>query len=95
MPRKSTHLRTRLERERRAAKLSQTDLAKLSGEVTQATISRIEGGKLLNPSFTVLDTLARTLNRVGRRVQPGDLQPRPQPVLIKGVLQQPRKRGAA
>lgn len=94
MPRTSTRLRTRLERERRAANLTQTDLAKLA-DVEQATISRIEGGKLLRPSFAVLDLLARALTRLGRRVQAADLQPPRQPVLVKGVLHQSRKRGAA
>ena len=94
MPRKPTRIRSRLERERRAAKLTQAELAGLA-KVPQGTISKIEGGKLLRPSFTVLDKLAQTLYRMGRRVQPADLQPRPQPLLIKGALNQSRKRGAA
>ena len=94
MARKSPRIRSRLERERRAAGLTQTDLAALAN-INQATISKIESGKLLRPSFTVLDRLAQTLYRKGRRVQPADLQPRAQPLLIKGALNQSRKRGAA
>lgn len=94
MARTRNPVRTRLERERRAAKLSQLRLGRISG-VDQSIISRIEGRKLFRPSFLVLERLAHALNRNGRRLQPGDLQPRPQPVLIKGLLEQSRKRGAA
>ena len=67
----------RLKREREAAKLTQTELAKLS-RVSQSSISKIERGVLLMPSFDTLDRLTRALQRCGRRVDIRQLQPRPQ-----------------
>lgn len=91
MPRIKTRLRTRLERERRAAKLTQSDLARLA-QVTQGTVSKIEGLKLMKPGFDVLASLAWALKRCGRKVDVADLQPKRQPVLVSGLLTQSRKR---
>lgn len=94
MPRRTTTLRSRLERERRAAKLTQTDLGRLA-QVAQGTISKIEGQTMLTPSFAVLARLAWALKRRGRSVDPADLQPKRQPVLVKGLLNQPKKGAGA
>jgi transcriptional regulator with XRE-family HTH domain len=94
MPRIRARLRTRLERERRAAKLSQIDLGALAG-VTQGTISKLENQKLKRPGIDVLASLAWALNRCKRKVQAADLQPKRQPVLIQGLLAQSRKRKGA
>jgi transcriptional regulator with XRE-family HTH domain len=91
MPRIKVRLRTRLERERRAAKLTQNDLARLA-KVNQATISKIENLKSMRPGVDVLASLAWALKRCGRRVELTDLQPKRQPVLVRGLLTQPRKR---
>jgi transcriptional regulator with XRE-family HTH domain len=91
MPRIKTRLRTRLERERRAAKLTQVDLARLA-DVPQSTVSRLENLKLSRPGFDVLASLAWALKRCGRKVDLADLQPKRQPVLIRGLLTQPKKR---
>ena len=74
----------RLRKERRAAKLTQADLAQMSG-VPQSSISRMERAEILTPTYETLDRLARALRRRGRKVQPGDLNPVRQPVLVKGV----------
>jgi transcriptional regulator with XRE-family HTH domain len=74
---------TRLERERRAAKLTQTDLARLA-DVRQGTVSKLENQKLPRPGANVLASLAWALKRCGRRVSLEDLQPKSQPVLVRG-----------
>lgn len=74
----------RLRKERERAGLSQWQLSGLSG-VNQSTISKLEGGTLLAPTFETLHKLAWALNKVGRHVDPGDLQPRKQLALIKGA----------
>ena len=74
----------RLRKERNRAGLTQGQLAGLSG-VAQATISKLEGGTLLSPSYETLHKLAWALKKVGRKVEPGDLQPRKQLALIKGA----------
>jgi transcriptional regulator with XRE-family HTH domain len=81
-----------LKRERKKAKLTQTELARLSG-VSQSFISRIESGSVNGAAFEVLDLLARALKRRGCDVVPGDLQPRPQPALIKGFRAERKGRG--
>lgn len=83
-----------LRKERKAAKLSQHALAKLS-KVNQGHISKLEAGELLNPTFGTLDKLANALQRMGRDVTPMDLAPRRQPVLIKGARALRRGKGAA
>lgn len=86
----------RLRKERKAARLTQEALEALSG-VPQSSISKIERGELLRPTFDTLDRLARALQRRGRKVEARQLQPRKQPVLIKGFRsERPAKvRGAA
>lgn len=86
----------RLRKERRAAHLTQEELETLSG-VPQSSISKMERGELLFPTFDTLDRLARALQRKGRRVEARQLQPRKQPSLIKGFRsQRPLKvKGAA
>lgn len=91
MPPKSPNLRSRLEQERTAADLRQVDLARFA-HVAQSTISALENSKNLSPSFEVLSKLAWALQRCGRKVQPAELQPKRQPLLVKGLLNQPRKR---
>lgn len=91
MPRIKTRIRTRLERERRGAKLTQTDLARLA-DIRQSTISKIENLKMFRPGYDVLASLAWALKRCGRKVDAADLQPKRQPVLVSGLLTQPRKR---
>lgn len=91
MPRIKTRLRTRLERERRAAKLTQSDLARLA-DIRQGTVSRIENLKMVRPSYDLLASLAWALKRCGRKVDAADLQPKRQPVLVSGLLTQSRKR---
>lgn len=83
----------RLKRERKKAKLTQIELARFAG-VNQSTVSRLETGDLLDPSFEVLQQLAWALKKCGRKVDATDLQPRRQPVLIKGLLSQKRRRSA-
>ena len=73
----------RLRRERKAARLTQTQLAKRA-KVPQGSISKMERGELLAPSFETLDRLAKALQRCGRRVDVAQLQPKRQPALIKG-----------
>jgi transcriptional regulator with XRE-family HTH domain len=82
----------RLRKERKAAKLTQFELGKLAN-VPQSSISKMERGDLLCPTFETLDRLARTLQRRGRNVEARHLQPRKQPALIKGYRS--LKRGAA
>jgi transcriptional regulator with XRE-family HTH domain len=84
----------RLRKERKAAKLTQYELARQS-KVPQGTISKMERGDILRPSFETLNRLATVLNRCGRSVTEKQLQPRPQPLLIKGARSTPRRRGAA
>jgi transcriptional regulator with XRE-family HTH domain len=81
----------RLKRERKKARLTQIELARFSG-VNQSTISRLETGALLDPSFDVLQQIAWALKKCGRAVEASELQPRRQPVLIKGVLAANRRR---
>jgi transcriptional regulator with XRE-family HTH domain len=83
-----------LRQERKAAKLSQHGLARLS-TVNQGLISRLESGELLNPTIGTLDKLASALQRLGRKISPMDLVPRRQPVLIKGARSLRRGKGAA
>jgi transcriptional regulator with XRE-family HTH domain len=82
-----------LKRERKKAKLTQMELARFAS-VNQSTVSRLENGELLNPSFEVLQQLAWALRKCGRKVTAADLQPRQQPVLVKGALAQKRKQSA-
>jgi transcriptional regulator with XRE-family HTH domain len=65
---------TRLERERRAAGLSQAALA-FAARLAQPTVSKIEQFKLRTPSYQVLEKLARALRRHGRTVSAGELDP--------------------
>jgi len=74
----------RLRKERKAAKLTQAELARRS-KVTQGTISRIESGDMPKPSFEVLNRLAIALQRAGRIVSEAQLQPRRQPLLVRGA----------
>lgn len=87
----------RLRKERKAVrpKLTQARLGKLAG-VPQGTISKMERGELLAPTYDTLDRLAKALRRLGRHtIQPGDLQPRKQPALIKGFRAELKRKGAA
>lgn len=77
---------TRLESERRAAGLSQADLA-FTAKIAQATVSKIEQLKLRTPSHALLERLARALRHHGRsKVTAGDLDPGT-PVVVR-----PRRR---
>jgi transcriptional regulator with XRE-family HTH domain len=60
------------------------ELARRS-KVTQGTISGLETGRYLEPTFETLTRLAKALQRCGRRVTEAQLQPRRQPLLIKGA----------
>lgn len=73
----------RLRKERKAAKLTQAELAKRA-RVPQSTVSKMERGELLAPTFETLDRLAKALQRCGRRIDVSQLQPKRQPALIKG-----------
>lgn len=73
----------RLRKERKAARLTQAELAKRA-KVPQGSISKMERGELFAPTFETLDRLAKALQRCGRRVDVSQLQPRRQPALIKG-----------
>lgn len=84
---------TRLAKERKAAKLSQAQLAHFAS-TTQGTVSKIENRKLLAPSFDVLARLAWALRKCGRKVDPADLNPIRQPVLVTGAFAQKRRRSA-
>jgi transcriptional regulator with XRE-family HTH domain len=83
---------SRLKRERKKAKLSQPQLARLSG-VGQHTISRLENNKVLVGSFDSLTKLASALRICGRKVDAVDLMPNRQ-VLVKGNRTR-KHRGAA
>lgn len=74
----------RLRKERNAAGLTQAQLGK-KARVTQGAISKLEKGRALKPTFETLDRLAKALQKSGRRVTAADLQPRRQPMLIKGA----------
>jgi transcriptional regulator with XRE-family HTH domain len=84
----------RLRKERKAARLTQAKLGRLA-RVPQGTISKMERGELLAPTFSTLDRLATVLRRFGRSVQPGQIQPRRQPALIKGFRNEPKQRKGA
>ena len=73
-----------LRKERKAAKLTQAELASRA-DVPQSSISKIERGTLLCPTFDTLDKLAKALRRAGRKVEARQLQPRKRPVLVKGL----------
>ena len=72
----------RIRKERLKAKLTQVELAGLSG-VTQTTICKLETGKMFRPSFDTLRRLADALNKCGRKVTVADLQPRKRFKLVK------------
>ena len=84
MPRSRTRFRTRLERERRAAKLTQTDLARLA-QVNQGTVSKLENQQMPRPGLDVLASLAWALNKCGRNVDASDLQPKRQPIGVRSL----------
>jgi transcriptional regulator with XRE-family HTH domain len=86
----------RLRKERKAAGLTQSELARLAG-VTQGHISKLERGERFRPSFEILQSICGVLQRRGRRVEPIHIQPRNQPALIKGFRAQPKqqRKGAA
>jgi transcriptional regulator with XRE-family HTH domain len=84
----------RLRRERKRAKLTQAELARFAG-VRQGTVSKLETGALLDPSFEVLHKIAWALQRCGRKVNAEDLQPKRQPVLVKGFRSARRRKTAA
>lgn len=46
---------------------------------------------MLNPGFETLHKLAYALKKFGRKVDAYDLQPKRQPVLVKGVLADRRR----
>lgn len=79
-----------LKRERAKAGLTQDELARLA-KVAQPTISKIESGKLLDPRYETVARLAWALNKCGRKLDPVDLMPRRQPLLIKGARSQRHK----
>ena len=83
----------RLRKERKAAKLTQTELARRA-KVDQGLISRLERGEVLRPGFDTLNRIAVVLQKCGRRVTEAQLQPRLQPLLIKGA-RTARRRSAA
>lgn len=84
----------RIRRERKKAKLTQMQLAGLSG-LNQSTISRLEKRETLDPSFEVLQKLAWALQKCGRQVYAADLHPRRQPVMVKGFRSDPKRRRTA
>jgi transcriptional regulator with XRE-family HTH domain len=86
-----TKPRNRLKRERESAGLTQIELQNLSG-VSQSFISRLETDSVSDAAFGILELLAQSLRRMGRTVQAGDLRPSRQPVLVKGVFAQPKRR---
>jgi transcriptional regulator with XRE-family HTH domain len=86
---------SRLKRFRQKARLTQVELSQLSG-VSQSAISRLESQSVTDASFSTLEDLAAALRRRGVSVEAKQLQPRRQPLLIKGAFAQPRrKKGAA
>lgn len=76
----------RLRKERKAAGLSQHQLAGLAG-VSQGSVSKLETGELVRPSYETLHRLAWALQKVGRRVEPQHLQPKRQLTIAKGNRQ--------
>lgn len=80
--------------ERKKARLTQAELALFSG-VRQGTISKLESGAMLDPSFEILHKIAWALKKCGRRVDAVQLQPRRQPALIKGARALPKRRKAS
>lgn len=80
----------RLRKERIKAGLTQRELGRRC-ELTQAAISKIESGQVLDPGFDTLSRIATVLQKCGRMVLPSELQPRRQPTLLKGFRSQ-RKR---
>ena len=74
----------RLRHERKAAKLTQTALAR-QAQVGQGTISKLETRAVRRPSFDVLARLADVLQQHGRSVSPNDLAPTWRPLLVKGA----------
>ena len=73
----------RLRKERKKAQLTQSALARLA-KVPQSSISKLERGVLLAPTFDTLDRLATALQKRGRAIGPKQLQPKRQLTLIKG-----------
>ena len=84
----------RLRRERIKAKLSQAELGRRA-QVPQGTISKMERGELLQPTFDTLNRLAVALQKCGRPVTEAQLQPRRQPLLIKGARSERRQKRSA
>ena len=84
----------RLRKERKLAGLTQQDLARMS-DVTQGYISKLERGDRTNPVFDKLDRIARVLRRFGRHVEVGQIAPRPQPSLMKGLRSEPKRKRTA
>lgn len=84
----------RLRRERKKARLTQMELSRFAG-VHQGTISKLENGVLLDPSFETLHKLAWALKKCGRKVDAADLQPRRQPMLVKGFRSERKRRRTA
>ena len=70
------------------------ELSRFSG-VHQGTISKLENGVLLDPSFETLHKLAWALKKCGRKVDAVDLQPRRQPILVKGFKSERKRRRSA
>jgi transcriptional regulator with XRE-family HTH domain len=84
----------RIRIERKKAGLTQMDLARFAG-VNQGTISRLEKGRLPNPSFETLSKIAWALKKCGRNVDAADLQPKRQPLLAKGARTDRKRRRIA
>lgn len=82
---------SKLKRARKKARLSQTELALLSG-VSQSCISRLESQSVNDAAFSTLEDLAAVLRRRGVQVEAKQLQPRRQPLLVKGAFAEPKKR---
>lgn len=85
---------SRLKQARKKARLSQIELSQLSG-VSQSFISRLETGSANDAAFSILEDLAAVLRRRGIPIEAKHLQPRRQPLLVKGVFAEPRKRRGA
>lgn len=85
---------SRLRRAREKAGLSQLELSRRSG-VSQSAISRLESHSVHDAAFSTLEDLAAVLRRCGVSIEAKQLQPRRQPLLVKGAFAQPRKKGAA
>jgi transcriptional regulator with XRE-family HTH domain len=81
----------RLKKERQKARLTQSELSRLSG-VSQSFISRLEGGQVRDASSGYLEDLAAVLRRRGAKVEGHQLAPHRTPALISGVFAQSRKR---